>query len=267
LLENELRARDVQLRELLNEMGRSEARGAALRHEVDALRQGAKILPEHAGAFFGLRRITLGRGTGGLDDDTLPGDEALAIFIEPRDTDEHIIKVPGSRLTVHVVEINHQGLKFPFCAWEFDPEKTRQSWRESLISTGYYLKIPWKDFPRMENLRVIVRMILPDERVFEADKDIKVRLVPGKSVSPVFPVPPEMGPPPKLMPDAAPELGPPPALLPGPELAPPPGAAPARHWQPTGRPKAAVQPPGRWEPAPLYEAIKLGRPLIADLPP
>ena len=48
LLESELRARDVQLRELLGELGKTENHNDALRHEVSVLRRGARISPEDA---------------------------------------------------------------------------------------------------------------------------------------------------------------------------------------------------------------------------
>ena len=39
--------------------------------------------------------------------------------------------------------------------------------------------LPWKQFPVNEQVRVVVRFITPDKRAYEADKDIKVRVVPG----------------------------------------------------------------------------------------
>ncbi|MFO0970357.1 MAG: hypothetical protein U0793_34385 [Gemmataceae bacterium] len=258
LLESELRARDAQLRELVSELGKAEWRGDALRREVDVLRKGVPVPPE-AASTFGLRRISLGRSTGGIDDDGMPGDEALAVFVEPRDADDHIIKVPGGRLVVIVLEIDAHGLKCPLDSWELNPEQLRQSYREALLSSGYSLRLPWRVFPRTENLRVIARLILPDERVFEADKDIRVRPVPGKSVrEPVAPLPPE-GP---FLP--GPELGPPPALVPPPAKTP--EAAPAL-WRPTGKTPPAVRPVTHWEPASLVGAVRLGTPVPYDAAP
>src|SRR5687767_15118264 len=75
LLENELRARDIQYREALDELGKAELRNDSLYRENEALRKGSKLTPEQAAQTFGLRRIVLGRGTGGTDEDGLPGDE------------------------------------------------------------------------------------------------------------------------------------------------------------------------------------------------
>lgn len=267
LLEAELRSRDIQVRELLKELGKSEWRGDGLRREVDVLRKGGQVLPEHA-PVFGLRRIVMGRSTGGVDDDTLPGDELLIVSLEPRDADDHIIKVPGSKLLVMVLEINFQGLKVPLSTHEFGPDQLRRNWKEGLLSTGYYLRIPWKIFPRSENLRIVARLILPDDRVFEADKDIKVRLVPGKSLpDPIPPVPLE-GPPvegPPLIPEPGLELAPPPKLLPGPEL-PIPGKETPVTWHPVNRHGRELH-PATWQPASLVGAVKLGMPLPPGLPP
>src|SRR5262245_14158455 len=79
LVENDLRARDLQYREALDELLKSEGRTEALQRENEALRKGSKITPEQAALTYGLKRITLGRGTHGYDEDGLPGDEALQV--------------------------------------------------------------------------------------------------------------------------------------------------------------------------------------------
>jgi hypothetical protein len=178
LVEAELRTRDAMYREAVEEQRRIEAHNFALQREIEAIRQGSKISPEHAAQTFSLKRIALGRATGGVDNDNVPGDEALQVVVEPRDGDDHTIKAPGM-LQIGVLEISPQGVKTPLCSWDIPPEQLRQSWKQGLLSTGYSLTLPWRVLPATEQVRVVVRFILPDNRVFEADKDIKVRLVPG----------------------------------------------------------------------------------------
>lgn len=191
LVENELRARDIQYREALEELGRSESQNQSLQRELEALRQGAKVTPEQAAQLFGLRRIVLGRTTGGYDNDGLPGDEALQVVIEPRDAADHSIKAPG-RVQVAALEINFQGVKTPLGEWSVGPEELRRTWKQGLLTTGYVLTLPWQKAPQSENIRVIARLILTDGRVYEADKDVKVRLLPGRSRPPeVMPREPE----------------------------------------------------------------------------
>ncbi len=178
LVETELRTRETMYREAMADQRHSESRILSLQREIEALRQGVKIPAEQAAQTFGLKRITLGRSTAALDHDNKPGDELLQVVIEPRDESDHTIKAPGT-LQIIVLEIHPQGSKLPLCQWDIDAEKLRQSWKQGLLSTGYTLTLPWKVLPTTEMVRVVVRFVTPDQRLFEADKDIKVRLVPG----------------------------------------------------------------------------------------
>ncbi len=234
LVENELRERDRQYREALEELGKSDHRSEAQQREIAALRQGATISPEQAAQTFGLKRITLGRGTGGVDNDGLPGDEALQIFLEPRDSDDHVIKSPGC-LYVLAVEINPQGMKAPFSSWTVPEDKLRQSWKAGLFSTGYNLILPWKNFPQYENIRVVARLVTPDGRIYETDKDVKVHLVPGAPRRPDGPLD-----------------------CPIPKEAVDPFTVPAGHT--TQSNKTNASPASLWQPVPLDNAVQLGQP-------
>src|SRR5262245_58318540 len=85
LVEAELRTRENELRELRDELGRAEAQNEALMRETCTLRHGGPvaITPELAAQVYTVRRITLGRGTGGYADDNCPGDQALQVVLEP----------------------------------------------------------------------------------------------------------------------------------------------------------------------------------------
>ncbi len=154
-VEAELRTREKMYRDALQEQQLSDARIYALQHEVDALRKGACITPEHAAATFGLKRIVLGRSTGGRDNDNLPGDELLEVVVEPRDESDHTIKAPGT-LQIFALEVSPQGIKTPLCMWDIPPEQLHKSWKQGLLSTGYVLTLPWKVLPTTETVRVIV---------------------------------------------------------------------------------------------------------------
>jgi hypothetical protein len=196
-VEAELRTREKMYRDALEGQQLAEARIDAQQREIDALRKGAAISPEHAASTFGLKRIVLGRGTGGRDNDNLPGDELLEVVVEPRDESDHTIKAPGC-LQIYALEVSPQGVKTPLCMWDIPAEQLHKSWKQGLLSTGYVLTMPWKVLPTTEMVRVIVRMTTPDQRCYEADKDIKVRLVPGavlkRADEMIVPGPPEMGP-------------------------------------------------------------------------
>ena len=57
---------------------------------------------------FGLKRITLGRSTGGRDNDRFPGDEVLEVVVEPRDESDHVTKAPGC-LQIYALEVSPSG--------------------------------------------------------------------------------------------------------------------------------------------------------------
>jgi hypothetical protein len=176
-LENELRTRDQMYREALEEQRRIEGHNLQLRQEVDALRNAGKKSPDQPST-FGVKRIVLGRATGGVDQDNIPGEELLQVVMEPRDSEDHSFKAPGT-LHIYAFEVNPQGIKVPLSMWEITPDKLEPTWKTGLLSTGYTLTMPWKVLPIYENMRIVVRFTTPDGRAFEADRDIKVRLVPG----------------------------------------------------------------------------------------
>ncbi len=166
LLENELRHREGLYREALDEQRKAECRIDSLQREVETLRQGGpKIPPEQAALAGGVKRITLGRSTGGFDKDNCPGDELLQVIVEPRDCDDHVIKAPG-QLQVFALEITPQGLKLPLSSWDISPEQLRSSWKPGLLSTGYTLNLPWQNFPHTDTVRVVVRLIVADGRTY-----------------------------------------------------------------------------------------------------
>ena len=212
-------------------MNRTEAFNDSLRQENAALRSGNITSPEQGALTYGVRKIVLGRATTGVDDDNAPGDEALQVWLEPRDSEDHTIKAPGV-LQIVVFEINSHGQKVPLSSWDVDENALRKAWKQGLLSTGYMVQFPWKVPPRTETLRVLARFVLPDGRGFETDKDIKVRLVPGAALRPetTFPL------------DA-------PLFK----------STPTCPVMPTG-----VQPASHWEAAPLHKAVELGRPLAAQ---
>jgi hypothetical protein len=264
LVEAELRQKDMLYLDALDKQRAAEARIAAQQQEIDALRKGVKITPEQAVMTYGLKRIVLGRGTGGYDHDNIPGDELLQVVVEPKDTDEHTIKSPG-KLQIYALEITPQGLKVPLCMWDIPPEQLRSSWKQGLLSTGYTLTLPWKVLPVVENVRILVRLTTPDQRVYEADKDVKVRLVPGAAQKR-----------PEMMPDVPPNLypTPPPEGIPfivptgrvttTTSLSPAP-PRPITDWQPV---TSSGLPAPPWQPsaAPAQDVITIGRPQPLDTP-
>lgn len=224
LVEAELRTKEREVRNLRSELDRAETFNSALQYELMGRPTGcsASPVPPMGGVIDGpqsvmsgtVKTITLGRGTGGVDDDGLPGDEALQVVIVPQDTDGSALKVPGNAVVLSY-EITPEGLKVPLNRWEVSSSQLQRSWRSGLFTTGYFVSLPWKSWPSNEKMRVVVQFAtLPNNRPFEAEKDIHVKVVPGSSRRDVAPTAPVVMPP-APSPEAAPPAAEGPLLTPG----------------------------------------------------
>lgn len=182
LVEAELRAREEEIYQVRDELERTSAFNEylqrELRHQHEMGNGCARVpLVGRSNAFL-VEKIVLGRQTGGYEKDGVPGDEMLQVVIEPRDGDGHAIKAPGT-VEVLALQITKAGLKKPLSRWTVTPLQLRNKWRSGLLSTGYFLQFPWKNWPTTSNVRVVVSFAGIDGRRFETDKDVIVRVVPS----------------------------------------------------------------------------------------
>jgi hypothetical protein len=200
-VESELRARENDVRELREELDRCGVYNQTLKQEVHALRgQLGAPLDGPPPAAYPVKSVGLGRQTGGRSNDICPGDDALQVQLEPRDPDGSVIKAPGQVL-IQAQEITPEGTKRPLSSWTIPPEQLHLAWLNGVLTTGYLLNLPWKVWPSTKKLRVSSVFQLPDGRVFEADRDIEIRLTPlnqrpaiapntTPTPAPAFPPPP-----------------------------------------------------------------------------
>jgi hypothetical protein len=180
LVEAELRSLEKDFRGLKDELLRSESQNEALQRELDTMRKTTttgKPLPEQLPPPAPVKNVSLGRGTGGYDEDNVPGDEGLQVMLEPRDFDGHAVKAAGA-LHVEALEISPEGLKTPLSCWDFTPDQLRRMWKTGLLSNGYQVTMPWKAWPSSERLRVVARFTLADGHAYEAEKDVTIRPTP-----------------------------------------------------------------------------------------
>jgi hypothetical protein len=194
----ELRKKEKENRELREEVHHLKALNEGLVGEVHGMHasmaSGApRMTPEAAAQTYGVREIVLGRGTGGVDEDKHPGDEALQVVVEPRDADGHSIKTPGT-LEVTALEVRPEGVKVPLSNWQIPPEKLRATWKNGLLSAGYSVVLPWQRWPSSTKVRVVARLVLSDGRVFEADKDVTIRVPKAPPGAPPMQPPIQEGP-------------------------------------------------------------------------
>ncbi len=178
-VERQLHARELELMAANEELERCHAINEGLQTELQALHGDPSADSDKlAAALYPIRSLTLGRQTGGRDGDASGGDEALQVVVQPLDADNQAVKVPGS-LFIQALEITPAGLKHPLSTWQISDDELHRSWRTGLLSTGYVLVLPWKVWPTNDKLRVVVQFHTADGRLFEADKDVTIRVVPA----------------------------------------------------------------------------------------
>ena len=241
-VERQLHARENELLAAREELERCHAINEGLQMELQAAHGDPNAAApgdadKPSAMVYPIRSLTLGLQTGGRDGGATGGDEALQVVVEPRDADNQSVKVPGT-LQIQALEITPSGLKQPLSNWQISEDELRRSWRAGLLTTGYVLVLPWKAWPSTEKVRVVVQFHANDGRLFEADKDITVRVVPAAKRPPPMP-PPDDGP---TLPPPRPLPPPDPVPMPGdhgPDLSPvpqPPGDKAA--WRPDVKPEA-----------------------------
>lgn len=254
LVEAELRTRERELREARGELWQAQAVNQAFENTLRS-QQCAQPVLRPGGSFGGqIKDVQLGRGTGGIDEDKVPGDEGIQVVLVPRDVDGSAIKVPGT-LRVTALEISPEGLKTPLSTWEVSVSDLRRTWRSGLFSTGYHVSLPWQKLPTTERLRIVATFQPLEGGVFEAEKDVAVKLlaeairgqlpVPGPAgLGPPLPAPPAGGLQPPVPIDTVPSGPMPRPTTPVEQIGPPklPPTTEVKRWQPV----TPVPPPDRY---------------------
>ena len=75
------------------------------------------------------------------------------------------IKSPGT-LRVTTLEIMPEGTKVPLSAWDVSANQLRQTWRSGLLSTGYFVIVPWKHWPATTKLHVLAKFTAADGTLY-----------------------------------------------------------------------------------------------------
>lgn len=177
LLEAELRTRERELLEARAELEHLRLITETYQRQPLPYTPGA-VIHQSGAPPFALRDFQLGSGTGGRDDDGIPGDEGLQVVLVPKDDEGTAVKVPG-RATITAFEITKEGMKLPIGKWEVAADQLKKSWKSGLLGGGYTIPLQWDRAPTTSRIRVVARFILNDGREYEADRDCNVTPLPG----------------------------------------------------------------------------------------
>lgn len=180
VLEARLRDREDQVSRLQAELARLQAELNVARRESDALREQlgrrgeASLLPEQAEVLFRAEGVKFHPLlTGGHDADGQPGDELLHVVLIPHDRDGELLKLPGE-IALRVIDPSLPPERQQVAEWSFSREEARETWRRSLVGSGYHFRLPWPRPPVSSELVLHAQLMAPDGRRFDASRVIRI---------------------------------------------------------------------------------------------
>lgn len=126
--------------------------------------------------------ITLNRLlTGGHNKDGRFGDEGLLVVVEPRDVTGQVVPVPG-RISFVLLDPACRGRAARVARWDFSEAEVQRRFRQGVFGKGLRFELPWPNRPPQHGqLKLYVRMTLPDGQQLAADKAVTIDLRPRDS--------------------------------------------------------------------------------------
>ncbi|MGE0479905.1 MAG: hypothetical protein AB7Q17_05470 [Phycisphaerae bacterium] len=118
--------------------------------------------------------------SGGYDDDGLPGDDGVVVYVKPLDREGDALKAAGD-IRVQVFDLGAVGDERDLGEWTFTAEQARELWYGSWMTYHYALKCPWKD-GRPYNTELTVRVTFTNRvpvRVMTAQQVVRVQPPPA----------------------------------------------------------------------------------------
>jgi hypothetical protein len=180
LLEARLRQQQDQFVDLQWELEKArekldvaEKESTTLRDQL-ASQKKAAILPEQADTLFRTKGIRFNSlMTGGLNRDDAPGDELLAVLLQPHDADGELMKVPGS-VQLELLDPTRLEGQQVIGHWEFPASQYGENWHGGFIGSGYRYQLPWQQTPTSPELVLHGSLTTTDGRRFDTSTVIKV---------------------------------------------------------------------------------------------
>jgi len=113
----------------------------------------------------------------GRNYDGEPGDDGIALLVQPLDSQGNIILEPAA-ISVVVIDPAVRGSMARIARWDFQPEEVKSYVVHRGDLAGFLLELPWPNrIPDHEELKVFVRYYLPDGSHLETQSDIRISLV------------------------------------------------------------------------------------------
>lgn len=114
----------------------------------------------------------------GRNYDGEPGDDGIALLVQPVDRAGHILLRPG-KITVVAIDPALPGPAARFARWELQPDEVRTFAIDRADVTGFLLELPWPESPpEHQELKVFVRYETDSGQRLETQADVRVKLPP-----------------------------------------------------------------------------------------
>jgi hypothetical protein len=112
----------------------------------------------------------------GRDYDGLPGDDGIALLLQPVDARGTVVFQPAT-VTVVAIDPQVRGPAGRIARWELQPEELRSYLVNRPEVQGFLLELPWPDAPpQHDHLKVFVRYETASGKRLESQADVTVRL-------------------------------------------------------------------------------------------
>ncbi len=176
---DELRSKldDLEKRnkELVEENQRREAEIADQRRQIETLE---KLGDDRLDKIFHVRRIELGRYTGGVDLDSKPGHEGIKVYLKPIDQDGSVIKAAG-KVSIRLFDLAAEAEENMIGKYQWSVEEVGRQWSSGFATYHFSFVCPWKKVPAHDEITVRVEfMDYLTGRSFTAQKVCEVKLPP-----------------------------------------------------------------------------------------
>lgn len=129
--------------------------------------------------------ISLASLSGGYDDDGIPGDDGIVLYLQPRDAEGDILKAAGD-IQVRLLDLANPPAQQLINECRWTAGEARSAWYGRLMTRHYTLRCPWGSGGPPRHTSVTARVVFNDlltGQGFVTVQPIEVKLAPPASTS------------------------------------------------------------------------------------
>lgn len=189
LVEAELREQTNRADMLQRQLDEKKSQIVSLQTSLEAMQPkgsakppDARITPEDAVRRIAVTKIELGLLTGGKDTNNDGIDDAIVVVIVPKDGDGDSLKAIGTA-EITLAELAPTGVTKEVARKNISLDEIQKSWRPSLFGAGYAIQLPMPAFEG-DQLRISAKFTTVDGRMFQAERDVKIKRGAGSANEP-----------------------------------------------------------------------------------